>query len=97
MKNPPETFRLVTLTGSLSLAIASSAADKLQGSTDPETRVQVILQLAQDGKLAVQGYDGREITIAQRYNKVDSGGNSSGGSGSNSSSSSSSSSTKSGK
>lgn len=75
MSNDSESWKVIALTGTLSVAITSSALAATEVSTlsDPSVRLAAVRDLAQQNGLIVQSGDRKTLVAQGKYTKIDGG------------------------
>ena len=75
MSNSSETWKLVAVTGTLTIAISSSALAAIDPSSisDHHARLQQVRSLAERGQFVVRDGHNRVIVAGDEFNKIDGG------------------------
>ena len=75
MSNSSETWKLVAVTGTLTIAISSSALAAIDPSSvsDHRARLQQVRSLAEQGQFVVRDRDNMVIVAGDEFNKIDGG------------------------
>jgi hypothetical protein len=75
MSNSSEAWKVVAVTGTLTIAISSSALAAIDPSfiSDHYARLQHVRSLAEQGHFVVRNRDNKVIVAGDEFNKIDGG------------------------